>query len=390
MTNNKYIIKSLAPWMMDELIAFSEIANFDIIFLRDQDKFYEEGIQKLRSNKVYIFTKPYSNKNLLKKLVIVITFFFTNIVKFSSNYNFVIGVKSIFWFLRLDLSHFSKGSNIHAQFATQAAIVSLLIKKYFNDSPKFSFTFHAYDIYFKNNWFNILVNNSHKAFSISQYNIIYVKKYCNTVDKIILSRLGVFIPEMAKLEPTNNIKFTLGLISWFVEKKGIKYLLQSFAAFNKKGYTNIKLILAGDGPLKEEILSFIDAHNLNDSIKYIGKIKGKEKEKFFKSIDAFILPAISLTNDQDGIPVVLMEAISYGIPIISTKVSGIPEICINNYNGLLIEEKRPDILYHAIKELIDCKEKTYKFSINSLNLAKTEYNIKTNSLRKLNYMSWLA
>jgi len=385
-----YLIKNLAPWMMDELIAFSEITSYEIVFLRKQSEFYNEGIGQLIDNGVIINYKPQSIRKLWGKLYISFLFIFNNLKKFDIDYNAVIGLKSILWFIKLDLSLFSSQSKIHAQFATQASIVSLLIKQYYKNKPEYSFTFHAHDIYFKNKWFNLLVENCKKAFSISDYNIEYVKKNYIVSDKIRLSRLGVF-SESNQSEPynkSNSKTFTLGLISWFVEKKGINYLLQAFFELKKQGYSDIHLIVAGDGPLKEEYLEFIKKNDLSGSIKYIGKIKGSEKKSFFQSLDAFILPSIALKNDQDGIPVVLMEAISYGLPIISTNVSGIPEICINEYNGLLINEKSVNDIIQAIVFLNKEKDLRFNYLNNSLLLSK-KYDIVLNSQTKVMELGWI-
>ncbi len=388
MSKNKYIVKSLTTWMMDELISFSKLANYDLILLRQPDEFFVEQIQVLEKNGVNIFIKPYSFDLFFRKSLIILKFIANNIFKFEFNYNFVIGLKSIYWFLRIDLKHFSNESNIHAQFATQAAVLSLLIKRFYSNKPFLSFTFHAYDIYYKNKWFDLLVTNCHKAISISEFNIKYVNKKYISSDKIILSRLGVFKNEIKMNEKNEPEIFNLGLMSWFVEKKGINYLLEAFKILKNDGFENIRLKLAGDGPLKDEILSFIDKNNLKNTIEYIGKIKGNDKDKFYNSLDVFVLPSVSLKNDQDGIPVVLMEAIAYGLPLISTKVSGIPEICVNNYNGILINQRDVNDLYKAIKELYESEKKRKMYSNNSLKLSE-EYNIVNNSEKKLMELGWV-
>ena len=236
--------------MIDELLAFSKKTKFEVIFLREQDSFYKDDLEELKSNGVQISIKPFSGENLLKKVIVILQFLLDNILKFRPDYNFVIGFKSIVWFLKFDLSRFSESSSIHAQFATQAALLSYLIKKYFGDKPEYSFTFHAHDIYFKNKWFNLLVKNSKKAFSISIYNINYVKNKFINSDKIVLARLGVFREQLFNDEKKPRKAIKLGLISRFVEKKGIKYLLEAMLELKKTDNLDIKLILAGDGPLK--------------------------------------------------------------------------------------------------------------------------------------------
>ena len=386
--NKIYLIKNISPWMLDELIAFSKFTQFTTVLLRTPPSFYNEGLETLKDNDIVISIKPFKYNFLFRKLLFSFLFFVRNFSKFTRGYSSVIGFKSILWFLKLDLNYFKPPLSIHAQFATQAPIIALMIKQFYKANVKYSFTFHAYDIYFDNNWFSLLTNGSESAFSISQYNINYVnKKYKNfDINKIKLSRLGVFRPKNIQIQKVKkNDVFTLGLLSWFVEKKGIKYLLEAMKLINE--VNNMKLILAGDGPLTEDIIDYINANDLKVSIEYIGKVKDQKKVDFFNSLDVFVLPAISLPNDQDGIPVVLMEAISYGLPLISTTVSGIPEICKNDYNGFLIPEKDVNVLVASFYNLMGDQSLKCRFSKNSLELSRI-YDIELNSKKKLKYLLW--
>lgn len=385
-TNKKYLIKNITPWMIDELLAISEITKYDLILLREPKEFFNEGLEQLSANDIDIFIKPFKYNYLFKKLIIVIKFIFNNVSKFGFNYNGVIGIKSILWFLKFDLNHISKNSNIHSQFATQASLLSLLLKKTFSEEPNISFTFHAYDIYFENKWFDLLVKNCYKAVSISNFNVDYVKKKYNSSGEIVLSRLGVFRDKSPKKKINNDV-FTLGLLSWFVEKKGIEYLLEALTLIKEESKFDFKLFLAGDGPLREEIQNCINKNDLNGNVILLGKIKNEKKDDFFKSLDVFVLPSIKLNNDQDGIPVVMMEAIAYSLPLISTNISGIPEICVNNYNGLLIEERDSKKIADSIKFMMLNKRVMNQFSKNSYKLSE-KYDIRINSKEKLNFIDW--
>lgn len=372
--------------MIDELKAFSKNTKFDLILLRKTNDNYKVEINSIIDNGVNLHVRPFSKKFIIKKALFSLRFALKNLKNFGFNYNGVIGLKSIVWFCFLDINLFDENSSIHAQFATQPAIISLMIKQYYQNKPEYSFTFHAYDIYFKNNWFNTLVKNAKWAFSISEYNIKYVKENYGLEENIILSRLGVNIPNSSKKLHIEKSVIKLGFLSWFVEKKGVFYLLNAVKKLAKKDVNNFHLTIAGDGPLKERIICFIKENDLEANIEYIGKLQRSDKESFFKSIDIFILPSISVKNDMDGIPVVLMEAISFGIPIISTKISGIPEICIDGYNGKLIREKSIDDIVEAVKIFTDISYRK-QLSINCLKMAK-KYDIEENSIRKINLLSW--
>ncbi|MEL4455483.1 glycosyltransferase [Lutimonas vermicola] len=389
MEQRKYIIKNLAPWMMDELIAFSRVITYDLILLRSQKNFYDEHLNTLKNNGVNIYIQPGSNKFLIKKIWITLFFFFGNLHRFGWDYNFVVGTKSILWFLKMDMSLFSESSNIHAQFATQAPLVGLLIKKFYGNKPKVSFTFHAYDIYFKNKWFKKLTSESEVAFSISDYNIRYIKDNYGVSNKIALSRLGVFRrgKELEKKE-SNSDCFIIGLLSWFLEKKGIIYLLEAVKIISERESVKMKLLLAGDGPLKNTFDTYIDTHNIGDYIEFVGTINSEQKEEFFTKLNAFVMPSVALKNDQDGIPVVIMEALDYSLPIISTEVSGIPEICKNNYNGKLIPERDAVSLADSIEFLCNNNELTRTFGKNSKAMSE-EYDIEINSKKKLGMIGWV-
>ena len=165
--------------------------------------------------------------------------------------------------------------------------------------------------------------------------------------------------------------------------------MDAFNILCKKNSKKYELWLAGNGEEMDYIKSFITDNNLNEKVKILGRIRDQEKINFYTNIDLLVLPSIVVPNDMDGIPVVLMEAISYGKPIVSTDVSGIPEICINDYDGKLIQEKNVEELVDAIEKLADDADFRVKLSENSLELAKKDYDLEKNSQNKLKTMNWI-
>ena len=140
--------------------------------------------------------------------------------------------------------------------------------------------------------------------------------------------------------------------------------------------------------LKESFDAYIDTHNLGNYIEFVGTINSEQKEGFFTKLDAFVMPCIALKNDQDGIPVVIMEALDYSLPIVSTEVSGVPEICKNDYNGKLIPERDAISLADSIEFLCVNKDVTKSFGTNS-KVMSAEYDIEINSEKKLKMICWV-
>ena len=383
-----YLIKSPAPWMFDEMEEFVKHSKFEIIFLRKPDNFYASRIEAINSL-VAVNIAQYRLQNItLRKIVVAFRFFFTHFSFFLKNkYSFVVGVKALYWFLFLNNKLIDEPLNIHAQFATQPTLLAALIKSYSLHPVEYSFTFHAHDIYFNNSWFNVFVENSIKAISISEFNIKYVlEKYSiKNQDKICLHRLGALPRNNTPYQYSNPLR--IGLMSWFQEKKGISYLLKAIKSLKDKGL-HVSLLLAGDGPLKDKLLSEIEAFEITDFVTYLGPLVGDEKATFFKSIDLFVLPAITIPNDMDGIPVVLMEALSYKLPIVSTNVSGIPEICVDGVNGVLVNEKSATALETCLHAIIDDKNLLTILSQKSSEIFD-KFNIEINAKKKLADINWI-
>jgi len=387
--NKIYLVKNLSPWIIDEINAMAEVTSFSLILLRKQPRRYYNELNKLE-NKISIYIKPWINKISYKRFLFSLSLLFSHITHFYGLKNFVFGIKALYWFNRLDLRLFPEPTSIHAQFATQPAIIAYFIKKYLNYNIEYSVTVHAHDIFYSNRWLKIISNEAKSLITISDYNINYLKKkYKINPEKIILSRLGVFL----QLHKNPGMKsetgiFKVGLLSWFEEKKGIPYLLEAIKKISEEGKENIIFILAGSGKLMDFTKSFIKKFALEKIVQLPGPIFGKEKVDFFKNIDLFILPSVIVKNDMDGIPIVLMEAVNFGLPIVSTSISGISEICVNGYNGILIEEKNTKMIINSILFLLENKKIYSYYSQNSLALSK-KYNIQFNSKEKLNLLNWI-
>lgn len=106
---------------------------------------------------------------------------------------------------------------------------------------------------------------------------------------------------------------------------------------------NVKIIFYGDGEI-EQIQKLIDKNNLNNKIELGGWIRGDDIDKAYRNADIYILPSYN-----EGLPMSVLEAMSYGLPVISTPVGGTPEAVEDGINGFLINPGD----YKALAEKID-------------------------------------
>jgi glycosyltransferase involved in cell wall biosynthesis len=387
--NKTYLVKNLTLWMLDEIEALNDLVDFKLVLLRRPNNKSIERLKQLRKKGLTIIEQPFKKSLLLGNFILLLKLFFIYIFKNNNKKNLIFTIKAIYWYSIFDKNLISSNEKIHAQFATQASIIAFLLKQHFSNNIEYTFTIHAYDIFYNNAWLNTLVDHSHKCFSISNYNIYYLKnKYQLNSEKLQLSRLGVFRPNLniGKKTDSNNT-LIIGFLSWFEKKKGIFYLLDALH-HAKKDDLNVKLLLAGDGKLKQEIKQYITDKNLESYVDIVGPVFGKQKELFFRKLDLFIMPSIKIPNDMDGIPVVLMEAISYAIPIISTKLSGIPEICKDQENGYLVSQKDTEEIYNRIKYLYNNRDVLENLKKEALRVSK-EYDIRINTKKKAKELNWI-
>lgn len=149
-------------------------------------------------------------------------------------------------------------------------------------------------------------------------------------------------PHVNKLEHENFVLLFLGRLG---KRKGIYDLMDVLAEHKAEFDGKLKFLFGGDGDV-EQIQAIIKDNGLENIAEYQGWVKGEKKERLLNLADAYILPSYN-----EGLPISMLEAMSYSLPVISTKVGGIPEILKNGKNGYLIEPGDKNAIYKSIKEL---------------------------------------
>ena len=115
--------------------------------------------------------------------------------------------------------------------------------------------------------------------------------------------------------------------------------------------------IAGDGPLKTELLKQAEQEGVADRITFLGPVANDTVPEWLCGLNQFVLACrVDSNGDMDGIPVALMESMAAGIPVISTTVSAIPELIENETSGLIVPPADSQALADAIAGLIDCAE----------------------------------
>jgi len=266
--------------------------------------------------------------------------------------------------------------HIHCNFADQPTSIGMFLSDLI-DVP-FSFTAHANDIFVDPVGFERKLDQCKFGVTISDFNKKYLldtygRKY---KEKIKVIHCGLKFP-FGQLKEKNSTPGYLRIltIGRMVPKKGFDVLIRACALL-KKWKVPFKCHIVGDGDEKEFLLRLVSSDKLGDDVSFAGAVFQENLESHFLNADVFVLPCqISINGDRDGIPVALMEAMAYKIPVISSNIVGIPELVDHNINGFLIPEGDHLVLAEHLRRLYNDPSIGINMGENGYNKVYREFNI---------------
>ena len=248
-------------------------------------------------------------------------------------------------------------THLHAHYANTPATVALIVHKFTGIS--YSFTAHAKDIYLSRKGM-LAYKMKHARFVVTctGYNHQYLASAADPCSDIPIHRiyhgldLRVF-PLDLKRTPSSNGRPLILSVARLVEKKGLPYLLQTCRRLLDRGY-DFECRIVGEGPLRQILEKQIRDLALTDHVKLWGAETHERVIEMFQQATLVALPCVVASDgDRDGIPNALVEAMYMGVPVVSTPVSGVPELIQSEVNGLLVPERDADSLADAIIRLLD-------------------------------------
>jgi len=196
-------------------------------------------------------------------------------------------------------------------------------------------------------------------------------------EKIQVHRMGIAVERFA-FEPRslqNNGTIRLISVARLVEKKGIEYSIRALREVVKQ-YPNIEYTVVGDGPLMSDLAELVQALELNDIVRLLGWQRQDEVIKLLSASHILLAPSVTSQNgDMEGIPVVLMEAMAAGLPVISTWHSGIPELIRQGHSGFLVPERDSSELARQIIALIQQPESWSQVGQNARSAVAKDFEV---------------
>lgn len=177
-----------------------------------------------------------------------------------------------------------------------------------------------------------------------------------SADKLVVIPNGTNISSLhSNLANNQNNAFTILSVGRLIEAKGFEILIDSAALLVSRG-VHFHLYILGDGPLSDDLSKIITEKNLTQYVSLLGKTINVA-DWYLKS-NIFVM-----SSHREGQPMALLEAMSYGLPIVSTAVGGIPDTVEDEIEGLLVEPGNPLLIADAIERIKNNPEQAKSFGL---------------------------
>jgi colanic acid/amylovoran biosynthesis glycosyltransferase len=177
--------------------------------------------------------------------------------------------------------------------------------------------------------------------------------------KIRKMPMGVDLDRFRFINHTQDLAHDMILlfVGRLVEMKGVEYLVKAMSVVNKMN-PGIVCQIAGDGSLRESLQVLADSLGVSNNVRFLGAVSQEEVRELFRNAHTFVLPSVVTdVGDVETQGVVLAEAQATGLPIIATRVGGIPESVIEWESAFLVPSRDPESLAKAILRLASIPEK---------------------------------
>jgi colanic acid/amylovoran biosynthesis glycosyltransferase len=241
--------------------------------------------------------------------------------------------------------------HLHAQFADGATDVALLVSHFGGVGWSWSMAIHGpvefYDV--RLNRLPEKVRRARFMLAISHFGRSQLMTIADEADwgRIHVVHCGVdlsvFAPDGGRR--ADGVPHLL-CVGRLVHLKGHSLLIEALGELSRRG-TRAVLTFVGDGPKRIELEELALDLGVADRVRFVGAVGQDAIRDIYGSADVFCLPSLA-----EGLPVVLMEAMAFEVPVVSTRIMGIPELVDDGRSGLLVTPSRLDELTDALERLI--------------------------------------
>lgn len=275
--------------------------------------------------------------------------------------------------------------HFHAHFGSDSTVVACLAARAVGGT--YSFTAHAKDIYH-----TYVTPDADAAMrrarlrgaafvaTVSDYNARHLSALCPEA-RIIRLYNGIDLSAFAPVDPEGQVPGRLIAVGRMVPKKGFDVLLDACAQLKARGVA-FTLSLVGSGPGEQALRAQCTALGLEDRVTLPGPMPQEVLIDEMARAQAAVLPCVVTENgDRDGLPTVLLEAMARALPVVTTTVSGGPEIVEDHVTGRLCAPGDADALAHALADVLTSPDRARRMGLAGRARAERLFDLQANAGR---------
>jgi glycosyltransferase involved in cell wall biosynthesis len=242
-------------------------------------------------------------------------------------------------------------AHLHAHFLHSPAAIAFIARKI--SGQRYSLTGHAKDIYTTLPE-NVQMRCREAEFvtTCTEANRRHLVEEVGLLpSQVQLCRHGVDLERFSadRCEPQEGRILSIGRL---VEKKGFDVLVRACGELRRRGI-DFELRIIGTGPLRDELLALAEEEDIAEQVHLPGSMSQAEVAAELAAAEVFALtPMVMPDGDRDGIPNVVLEAMASGVPLVTSAVSGIPEVIKDGVNGRLVPPRSPGLLADVLTDLL--------------------------------------
>jgi glycosyltransferase involved in cell wall biosynthesis len=242
-------------------------------------------------------------------------------------------------------------THVHAHFANHPAMAALIVHRL--TGIPFSFTAHGSDLHVDQTALAWKLAEASFGVTVSQYNREFVRERAGSAaaDKLRVIHCGVDGGIHVREREVEGSCFEILCVAALREVKGHRHLLEACALLQAEGL-EFRCHLVGSGPLEGELRAHVQRAGLEARVKLHGPLPRAEVLARMRAAHVLVLPSIlDREGRREGIPVTLMEAMSCGLPVVASRISGIPELVEDGRSGILFPPGDSGALADALRRL---------------------------------------
>ena len=165
-------------------------------------------------------------------------------------------------------------------------------------------------------------------------------------------------------------------VARLVDMKGTRYLIRAFAAVARR-HPDCNLVIIGDGPLRRPLHALTKTLQLERRVQFLGALPHAQVVAQMRGAAMLVLPSVhTITGRVEGLGMVLLEAAATGVPVVASRVGGIPEGVIDGHTGFLVPERDVDALSGRMSDLLDQPETRLQMGVQARAFVERQFELR--------------